>query len=248
MPGRDINPSPFVLPEKPALEDLMRILARTVRLSIRTHVPGKVLAYNPAQNKATVEVQTLQVVRVTDATRIPSTALAVEGAPPNATATLAPIILTNIPVALPVGALGGVTWPVNAGDFGMLHVSDRSLSAWLLAGAPTDPVLATTHALADSVFYPGVSPDTSPVGVDPAATVVRAGTTLKLGSNAAAQSAAIAEQLVATVDTALAAAISAAAAITPPAGDGGSAALAAFQTAWNTAKANIASTKVKVDP
>lgn len=196
---RDLNPGPFTLPNEPDLPDLLRVLSRHVKMAIRTHVPAQVVAYTPGPvNKATVLVQTLRVVPVTDPTKLPATMVSISGVPPNAKATLAPLTIPNVPVALQVGTQGGVTHPLTPGDFGMLHVSDRSLSAWLLAGAPCDPVLAATHALADSVFYPGLHPDVAPApatAFDPAATVLFAAAQAKLGDNTAVESVTKAESL-----------------------------------------------------
>jgi hypothetical protein len=211
MGRENVSPDPYTLPQQPELDDLLRVLGRAIKLQVRTHVPAMVVGYVPPPiNKATVMVQTLQVVRVTDPTRLPANVVSVSpDAPPNTLATLAPIQLVNIPVALAVGTQGGVTYPITAGDYGMLHVSDRSLAAWLLAGAPCDPVLAATHALGDSVFYPGLRPDTSPIpptAADPAATVVYGAAQVKLGDNTAVESVTKAESLLLALVTAVTAA------------------------------------------
>jgi hypothetical protein len=238
MSRENANPEPYALPAEPSLEDLLRILGRMVRLSIRTHVPAQVVAYDPSLQKATVLVQTLPVVRVSDPTKLPATMVAIKGVPPNATATLAPITLVNIPVAFPYGGQGGMTWPVMPGDYGELHVSDRSLAAWLQSGAPCDPVIAATHALADSVFHPGLHPDTQPIvpPTDLTATVIEGAAQIKLGRNAA-QSVTLAEPLTAALD-AFANAV-------PVPQDGGAAIHTAFKVAWEIAKPLLASMKVK---
>ena len=186
------------------------------------------------------------MVNVSDITKLPKNIVKVEGVPPNMRATLAPITLINIPVEMPVGNLGGVTWPLTPGDTGVVRVCDRSIQTWLLAGIPTDPYLAATHMLADGIFVPGLKADTQPLvpPVDATATHLR-GALVKLGTTAAL-SVTVAETLISVIDTAIAAAVSAAAAVTPPAGDGGTAAFTALQASWNAAKATIASATVKV--
>ena len=62
---------------------------------------------------------------------------------------------------------------------------------------------------------------------------------------AAAVELAKAQALVDALDGAVSAAVSAAAPIVPPAGDGGTAAFAAFKTAWDLAKINVPTTKAK---
>lgn len=239
---------PWDLPQEPTLDDLLRVIRRNIKLSMRTHVPASVISYDPATQKAVVQVQVLQVVKVTDPTKIPTNIVALKGTPPNAEATLQPLTLKNIPVVWPRTTLGYVTFPLSAGDTGELHVSDRSLQAWLQTGLPSDPILAFTHALQDAVFHPGLHSDVNPIvpPTDTTATVIEGTTTVKVGRNAVSPAAKHTE-LVAAVDAAIASAITAASAITPPAGDGGSAAFAAFQTQWNIAKAGIAATKAKVE-
>ena len=233
---------PFDLPQHPTLSDLLRVIARQVRLSIRTHVPARVVAYDPATQTASVQVELLQVVRYTDPKRLPAGAVP-SGAPPNAEATLPPTQILKVPVVWPRTLAGYVTFPLVPGDTGELHISDRSLEQWRLAGAPTDPGLAFTHALKDAVFHPGLHPDTAPItpATDLTATVLE-GTLIKLGRLAATDGAAKAETLVSLIDAALVAAIAAA---VP--NDGGKVALQTFQTTWDTGKAAVASTKVRVE-
>lgn len=178
---------PYDLPRDASLGDLLRVLARTIKLSIRTHVPAQIVAFDPARNKATVLVQTLPVVKVTDPAKIPEQILSLKGVPPNAEATLAPIQLVDIPVVWPRTNAGRITFPLVTGDTGELHIHDRSLDLWLVAGIPSDPVLAFTHALKDSVFHPGLHADVNPIvpPVDITATVVEGVPSIKLGAAAA---------------------------------------------------------------
>lgn len=205
---------PFDLPLSPELADLLRIIKQQVKLAMRTHVPARVLAYAPATQKAAVQVQPLQVVRYTDPTRLPPGATP-SGTPPDANATLLPVTIVGIPVCWPRTSTGYVTFPLIPGDTGELHVSDRALEAWLLAGAPVDPGLALTHVLKDSVFHPGLHADTSPITppTDLTATVLE-GTLVKLGRGALADSVAKSEAFLAALVTAITAS-----AVTP--GDGG---------------------------
>lgn len=233
---------PFDLPPEPELGDLLRAVARHVQLAIRTHVPAAIMAYDPATQTATVVLQMLTVVRVADPLRLPPGAIPM-GLPPNMTATLPPTILMRVPVVWPRTTLGYVTFPLLPGDTGELHVSDRSLEMWRLSGAPTDPGLAFTHALKDSVFHPGLHPDTMPITppTDLTATVIE-GPMVKLGALAtAANSVAKAEMFL----LALVQAVTAAATVP---NDGG----ASFKTSLLAAlgaitPAQIGSLKVKVE-
>lgn len=229
--------------QDPELEDLLRAWARQIKLAIRTHVPATLVAYNPATNRALLSVEILQVVRVTDAAQIPKGITSLIGVPPNAEAVLAPVQLKDVPVQWPSTSKGWITFELTPGDTGMLHVSDRSLEAWLLKGIPTDPIFPFTHALKDSVWHPGQLPSTKPFVPPPdvAATVIQ-GTAIKLGP-LAVSTAIKGTELVALIDAAIAAAITAGAG-TP---GSGAAAFTAFQGTWNTGKALIESAKVKVE-
>lgn len=236
----------FDLHATPALSELNRALARAIKLSIRTHIPSTVVAYDPATQTAQVTVDALPVVRVTDPTRIPKNILTLKGVPPNAEAVLAPIMLSQIPVAMLSGSTGYVAIPLVPGDTGMLHVSDRSLEAWLQSGIPADPVFAFTHALKDSVFYPGLRPKAKPITPPPSGTVLEGLPTIKLGA-VAVDAVIKGTTFVALMDAMITAAVAAALPITPPSGDGGTAAFTAFKTAWDAAKVSISSTKVSTE-
>lgn len=231
------------LPPEPELDDLLRHLLRQLRLELRTHVPAKVMAWDPATNTVAVEIGTLPVVAVRDATQMPRAVVAVKGVPPDMEATLAPIVLTEIPVYQPRGSLGGVTIPLAPGDTGDLHVHDRSIEMWRLAGKAADPVLAFTHSLKDGVFYPGHRPKPLTQPVDPTATVVT-GPIVKLGS-AAISPAVKGAELVALISSAIAAGVAAATAI-DPAGEG-TIGLMAMQTAWLAGVPTTLSLRVLVE-
>lgn len=232
----------FDLYATPALSELNRALARAIKLSIRTHIPSTVVAYNPATGTAMVTVDALPVVKVTDPKRIPKNILTLKGIPPNAEAVLAPILLSGIPVAMLSGSTGYVAIPLVPGDTGMLHVSDRSLEAWLQSGIPTDPIFAFTHALKDSVFYPGLRPTAKPITPPPSGTVIEGIPTIKLGA-VAVDAVIKGTTFVALMDAAIAAAIVAGGS-TP---GSGAAAFTAFQMTWNATKAAISSTKTSVE-
>jgi len=166
----------YELPEVPELEDIFKVWARRIKLSIRTNTVGKVIVYDPATQKATVSVEILQIVKVFN---IPTD--------PNAVAPSPPAILTNIPVVWPRGSTGYMTTPLLPGATGEIRIQDRSLHQWMLLGAATDPVLAFTHALQDGVFEPGLHADINPITppTDQTATVLHDDLAIKLGRAAA---------------------------------------------------------------
>ncbi len=239
---------PWDIPIDPELEDLLKALKRSLKLTIRTHMPAKVLAYNPATQTVTAEVGTLQVVKVKDPALIPSGLLVLKGTPPNAEAVLRPLILNEIPVDWPRTTSGYVTFPLQTGDTGTLSVHDRSLEQWLLLGQATDPVLAFTHSLKDSVFSPGLHSKLAPITppTDLTGTVLDGMTLIKIG-RLAVSAITKAEELTTVLDAAIAAAIAAAAPIASPAADGGTAGFTAWKSAWDGAKATIKAIKGRVE-
>lgn len=153
-------------PKEPSPYDVLRKVMRQLRLDMRTSVPCTVVAFTPApvpgpvppgtggNASVSVLVGTLQVNKIPNPTAISKTAILVN--PARNEQTLAPIQLNGVPVEYPGGAGGGITWPILPGDTGRLAVSDRSMDRWLAAGRPTDPIVAATHMLHDSVFVPGL--------------------------------------------------------------------------------------------
>jgi hypothetical protein len=233
--------TPFHPPRDADWPDVFKAFARRLKLAMRTHVPAKVLAYNPATQKAVVEVAIQQVVKVTDPARIPAGTQILKGVPPNAEAVLMPFKLVDIPVAWPRTAAGYITFKLATGDTGELHVMDRSIEQWILLGQATDPVLAFTHALKDSVFHPGLHSDIDPI-VPPTSllgTVVEGTPSILLGA-AATESAVKAASLV----TALVQAVTASATGSM---DGGATFKANLITQLGTILAAISSNKVKVE-
>lgn len=171
----------FVVGELPELDELLNALAQSVRLGLRTHVPGRVVTYDPATQLAVVQVELQTVVRVRSLEDLPPGAQLV-GTPPNAKAVLPPKILKDIPVVFPGTASAYLTVPITPGVTGTLHVHDRDLTQWLLKGAPCDPLFAWTHILEASEFHPGLHPKTAPIApaTDLTSTVLE-GPLVKLG-------------------------------------------------------------------
>lgn len=155
MGNRDLRTGVYELPKDPKIADLHRESGRKDRLTIRTHSVGTLVAYNPATQTATVSVDILQVIKDLNAT---PTAVN-----PNPTSIQAPIVLEGVPVYWPRSGTSYATFPLLPGDKGELHIQDRSIEAWKLAGIPTDPVAAWTHSMADAVFHPANFVKTTPI-------------------------------------------------------------------------------------
>lgn len=228
---------PYDVPQEPSSSDLLLAWSRAIKLEVRTHVPATVVSFDAARNKVGVAVGHKTIVKVTDPTRLPAGMESLKGVPPNAEATLAPIVLSEIPVSWPRTLAGKLTIPIVPGDTGELHVHDRSLDAWLRLGVPCDPVLAITHWLKDSTFHPGLHPAANPCSVDLTATVLDGAALVKIGALAVSAIAKAPE-----LATALASAAAAAGVAAFP-GDGGKAAFGAFATTLAGLVGNFTATK-----
>jgi len=178
MTSRANRKGAYEIPIDPKIADLFRGALRNLRLELRTHTVGKVKTYNPANQTAIIEVEILQVFK--DLGTLPT---ALDPAP----LQVQPAIkLFDIPVYFPRTSSGYVEFPVNPGDTGELHIQDRTLQKWLDIGIATDPLTSFTHALADSVFHPGLVFDKSSVKrpTDMTATVLDGTALVKIGANA----------------------------------------------------------------
>lgn len=211
--------------DDPTLTDLIKLASRNTKLGIRTAVPSRVVTYNDATQRATIQPDILAVMN----TEV--------GIQPQL-----PIELVEIPIAWPRTKLGYLTFPLAKDDTGLLVISDRSIDKWSTQGVPTDPGFNHTHNLIDGVFYPGLHSDTDPItpptsGTD---TVLEGTTAIQLGAGATLFVAL--DSLVAAQLAIISAAISSA---PVAAGDGGAtfkAAIVASLVGWPSP---MAATKVK---
>jgi hypothetical protein len=175
--GRENRTGVYEAAQQLSLTELFRVALRQLRLSMRTHTMAEVLDYDPATQLARVSVEILTVVA--DNSKAPSPSN------PNPTFTQPPVILADIPVAWPRTSSGYLTFPLNEGDKGELHVQDRSIDAWLELGDAVDPIMAWTHSLADAVFHPHVFNSSDPISpaTDQDAAVIEADQ-IKIGRGA----------------------------------------------------------------
>jgi hypothetical protein len=216
----------------------LEVAKRSVQLDVRTHIPGRVVAYNSVTQEATISVENLTVV--------PNKLL--ERVDRNAEIPLPPIAVPGVQVAFP-RAYGGpgldnyLTFPITPGlTTGTLEIFDRSVDSWRKLGAATDPGLDHTHQLQDARFVPDfwakTLPINAPTGADAANVVLEGAALIKIGE-LATEAIAKADTLIAVLDAAWAAA-------TPIATDGGLALKSTWLVSWNAAKATIKATKGRV--
>lgn len=174
-----------------SLPGLLRIFGEKLAQSLDDMLPARVVAYDRATNRATVQplvqMVTTQGERVSRA-QVPS-----------------------VPVFQYAGGGFVIAFPLVPGDLGWLKAADRDLSL-VLQGEPSEaePNTARTHSFQDGVFYPDVMRSWSLNGDDTERLVIQStdgATRIAVGSDVVAVTASSevtvdAPSLTATVDDA----------------------------------------------
>lgn len=154
---------------------------RAATAKVNVQLPATIVSYDSATQLATVKL----VPRFRRRNRSQG----------NAVVTYDPPDITGVPVEFPGGGLFSITWPLAAGDSGLLTICDRSIDEWIdQGGTRTEPQDPRRHDLTDGVFRPGVRSPVEAIpaaGIDNSAMVIRAALLL-LGSSAASDFAAMA--------------------------------------------------------
>lgn len=155
--------------------DLLLAAIQSEVAKIRTALPGRVVSYDHATQRATIGLAVRSKVRD------PLT-----GAITNADTPLIP----NVPILFPGGTGYAVTFPLTAGDPVLVLVCERSLDEWKATGnASNDAQDVRRFNLSDAVAIPGSISPAQPIGTagrDAAAIVVQ-GVAVKLGSSLATE-------------------------------------------------------------
>lgn len=183
--------------DDPRDADLHRAALRAELVKMGTALPGLIVSYDAAARRATVQP-------------------VFKGRTTNGAELRAPQ-LQGVPVLFPGGAVGGLTWALEAGDEVLLIVCQRRLALWLERAGEVDPWEGAAQGAApplfrlqDAVALPGVlsSPRAAPrpgaaAGV---ALEARSGATVHLGDASATAGVALGDKVQGNLE-ALAAAI-----------------------------------------
>lgn len=164
----------------PSLAEVLKLAVREGTAKIHTTCPAVVISYDPDSQTVSARI----VVR----TRYKTADGEIKD--------VAGPILSGVPVLFPHSAGGyGLTFPLIAGDWVTLHVSERSLSEWKATGN-TDITAGDLRRFdySDCYAYPGGQPPVSPIGATgrSAAAMVLEGADIRLGSSAASDAVALA--------------------------------------------------------
>lgn len=165
----------------PNLSDNLRAAAQAAVACVNVAAPATVVSYDRVSQSATVKIVP------SFKRRNPSNDGAIESyrVPP----------IANVPVAFPGSGAVSMTWPLSAGDTGLIVFADRSIDEWTSTGSSeTTPQDTRRHNVSDAIFIPGLRSFADPIpasGHDAAASVWRAAE-IRLGSSTASDFVALA--------------------------------------------------------
>lgn len=121
------------------MNELARLLRAAVQDALRqanTCMPGRIVSYDAATQ--TADIQPLLKMRQPDGR---------EEAMP---------VLSGVPVVMPRGGGGAITWPLGSGDGVMLSFSQRSLDEWKSSGGEQTPDDPRMLDMSDAIATPGM--------------------------------------------------------------------------------------------
>lgn len=123
--------------ENPSLEQATgAAIADTVR-RLRTAMPGRVVSFDHDTQTAVVQ----PLIRLVKAD--------------GAGVDLPP--LGDVPVQFPEAGGFAFTFPIEAGDEGLIVIADRCIDGWWQSGQPSDPMDFRLHDLSDGIFIAGIN-------------------------------------------------------------------------------------------
>lgn len=172
---------PAIAPvSEPDLSSLLTQLKLQVLIELNCHQWGIVQAFDPALQKATVQIAVLRQVVDPTAT------------PPAYVNRPYPLLL-DVPVLCLRGGAGVLTFPIAAGDLCLVLFNDRDFDSFWATGNVQEPNSPRLHDLSDGLALVGFSTKAKNLaGYDPAQVVLALGTTkLVLGPKVGLQNATI---------------------------------------------------------
>lgn len=131
----------------PRLSEVIRehILSQLSEMHIA--LPGRVESYDPVKQMASIQPVIKQAFIDEEGAR------QVERLP----------VIPGVPVQFPQGGGYRLTFPIAAGDSGLLVFSETSLDVWLSVGGEVDPLDDRRSHLTDAIFIPGVRSFAAPI-------------------------------------------------------------------------------------
>ncbi len=120
--------------------EALEIFLNASRVDTHVALPGRVESYDADKQVADVKPMVKRVARDQDDVRSVDSLQ----------------VLSAVPVAFPRGGGYLMTFPLAAGDTGLLVFCERDIGAWRASGQDSDPSDEGLHTLAGAVFYPGL--------------------------------------------------------------------------------------------
>lgn len=124
--------------ETPTLAGVLQEAIEGLRGQIHTALPGEIVAYSAATQKA--DVQPLIMKKGMDGVALPLP------------------VIPGVPVQFPRGGGAFISFPLKPKDHCSIFFSERALDRWKTTGAITDPMDARKHDLSDAFVMPGLYP------------------------------------------------------------------------------------------
>lgn len=121
------------------IQDAIEVALEQLHCSL----PAKIISYDTTKQLATVQ---------------PMLKLALVDSSGNAI-RLSRAVIAGVPVLWPSGGGMRGTFPLAAGDYVMLLMSDQSMDVWKASGGEVDPIDVRTHDIGDCVAIPGLHPN-----------------------------------------------------------------------------------------
>lgn len=150
----------------PTFTEVIRAALDARAANVHTALPASVISYDSAAQ--TVNVQPLVKRVVQD---FEEGLELVESLPQ----------IPNVPVAFPRSGGDWITFPIAAGDTGLLVFCERSIDTWRATNRESDPGSVRMHNLSDAVFLPGLSATAAALTTSATATVINVASALHLG-------------------------------------------------------------------
>jgi len=126
------------------LSQIIKLGVEKALCDVNTAMPARVVSYNAGKNLAVVQPAFQRKYKSENsAINLPT--------------------ISNVPVMFQRQGDAQLTFPVNAGDQGLLIFNQRSIDSWIDEGGEVDPQDSRKFALSDAVFLPGLHAQSSPL-------------------------------------------------------------------------------------
>lgn len=120
------------------LADLVRRTQAATARTMRVAMPARVVDYDSARSMVRVRID--------------------QDEPDGAGGAISQPIVNEVPVSWPRSGGAWMTFPISAGDTGLVVFADRDIGAWVTDGARGLPESDRLHAHNDAIFIPGIRP------------------------------------------------------------------------------------------